>query len=188
MAASLPRKLWTVGEYEQLVEKGVLDEDDRVELIRGEIVEMAPVGTRHISCVINLQALFHRLSPDIVTVSVQNPVRLPNDSEPQPDVALLKGPRSRYKEHRPSSEDVLLLVEVSDSTLGSDRYVKAPLYAEAGIPEVWVVNLDKGVIEVFSQPAGGRYKRTSTVGRGETLAIALPGGLAESISVDEVLG
>lgn len=186
MAISLPRKLWTVDEYERLIEEGTLTKYDRVELIKGEIVDMAPIGLRHISCVINLDDLFHELLGRTVTVSVQNSVRLPDDSEPQPDVALLKGHRSLYKQHRPSAEDVLLLVEVADSTLATDRSVKVPLYAEAGIPEVWVVNLDEDAIEIYSEPVGGRYIRTSVVGRGEMLA--LPGDLEGSVSMNEVLG
>lgn len=186
MAVDLAHKLWTIDEYEQMIELGILDKDDRVELIRGEVVDMAPIGLRHAACVVALEELFHELLGKTVTISVQNPVRLPDNSQPQPDVAILKSPRQRYTRRRPTVEDILLLVEVSDSTLGTDRSVKIPLYAEAGIPEVWIVNLDKDVIEVYSQPTGKRYERTNTAGRGETLA--LPGGLAGSISVDEVLG
>src|SRR5437588_1580611 len=114
MAVGLIRKLWTVAEYEEMIEKGILDKYDRVELIRGEIVEMAPIGVRHASCVNDLNALFGRLLDETVIVSVQNPIVLPNDSEPQPDIALLKGHRSLYRRKRPTAEDVLLLVEVAD--------------------------------------------------------------------------
>ncbi len=187
MAVSLALKLWTVKEYEQMIEKGILDEDDRVELIRGEIVEMAAIGVRHAACVNNLNTLFHELlDSETVTVSVQNPVLLLRDSEPEPDVALFRGHRSLYKNRRPIAEDVLLLVEVADSTLATDRRVKVPLYAEAGIPDAWLVNVDKDVIEVYSEPADGKYQKMALARRGETLAF--PGGLPGAISVDQVLG
>lgn len=187
MAVSLARKLWSIDEYEQMIEKGILDKYDRVELIRGEIVEMAPIGVRHAACVTNLEALFHTLlDKETATVYGQNPVQLPVASEPEPDVALLKGHRSLYRHRRPTAEDVLLLVEASDSTLATDRRVKLPLYAEANIGEVWLVNLDKDVVEVYSEPVGGKYEKMALVGRGEMLA--LPGGLRGQISVDEVLG
>ena len=185
MAISLPRKLWTVDEYELMIEKGILDEDDNVELIKGEIVEMAPIGLRHAGCVTALQTLFHDLVGEMATVSVQNPVQLPDDSEPQPDIALLKGGWRSFMHKRPTASDVLLLVEVSDSTLAADRGVKLPLYAEAGIREVWIVNLDNDVIEAYSQPSGGKYTTAALMGRGQSLA--LPAGLPGQISVDEVL-
>ncbi len=186
MAITLPQKLWTTDEYELLIEEGTLNKDHRVELMKGEIVDMAPIGLRHASCVINLDDLFHDMFGRTVTISIQNPVRLLQDSEPEPDIALLKGHRSHYKQYRPRAEDILLLVEVADSTLDSDRNVKVPLYAQAGIPEVWVVTLNEDVIEVYSASLAGRYGTTIRVGRGEMLA--LPGDLVGSVSVDEVLG
>jgi Uma2 family endonuclease len=179
-------KLWSIDEYERMIEKGILDGDSRVELIRGEVIEMTPIGVRHAGCVINLQALFHSLLGDRVVVSVQNPIRLPNDSEPQPDVALLNGPRSRYSRQRPTAEDALLLIEVSDTTLSSDRAIKLPLYAEAEIANVWLINLNDDVIEVYSEPEHGNYRKVAYVGRGESLA--LPGGLPGMLTVDEILG
>jgi Uma2 family endonuclease len=187
MAISLPRKLWTVEEYESMIEKGILNKYHHVELIKGEVVNMARIGLRHASCVTNIQALLHEsLNNQVATIMVQNPVLLPNESEPQPDVAVVKGHRSLYKERRPTVADLLLLVEVADSTLGTDRAIKVPLYAEAGIPEVWLVNLDKSLVEVYSRPEEGKYSNLSLVRRGETLA--LPGGLPGVISVDEALG
>jgi Uma2 family endonuclease len=185
MTISLPRKLWSVDEYELMIEKGILDEEDRVELIKGEIVEMAPIGIRHAACVVAFQELFHELLGRSVTVSVQNPVRLPDASEPQPDIALLRGRRSSYNHRRPTAEDVLLVVEVADTTLATDREVKAPLYVQAEVPQVWLVNLEANMVEVYSEPAGGKYGKVVFVGRGEKLA--LPGGLPGEIAVDEVL-
>src|SRR5437879_4283597 len=102
MTTGLARKLWSVAEYEEMIEKGILDKYDRVELIRGEVVKMAPIGVRHAGCVTGLDTLFHRLPDEMVTVSVQNPIVLPDDSEPQPDVALLKGHWSLYVRKRPT--------------------------------------------------------------------------------------
>ncbi len=184
--ASLARKLWTVDEYEQMIEKGILTEDDRVELIKGEIVEMAAIGPRHAMCVMRLDELFHELLRRTVLISVQNPIRLPDYSEPEPDLALLKRRSDEYSHEHPKADDILLLVEVSDSTLATDRRVKVPLYAEAGIAEVWLVNLDKDVVEVYSEPTGGKYEKMALARRGE--ALVLPGGLPGQISVAEVLG
>jgi Uma2 family endonuclease len=186
MVTGLPLKLWTIDDYEEMIERGILDADDRVELIRGEIVEMTPIGFRHVNCVINLDALFHRLPENEVTVSIQNPLQLPNDSEPQPDVVLLKGYRSLYAGRRATSEDALLVVDVSDATLKPDKNIKLPLYAEAGIPEAWIVNLEEDVIEVYSEPVGGEYRKMRIAGKGES--VNLPGGLAGVVSVGEVVG
>jgi Uma2 family endonuclease len=186
MATGLARKLWRIEDYELMIERGILDEDDRVELIRGEIVEMTPIGFRHVNCVINLDALLHRLPEKDVTVSIQNPIQLPNDSVPQPDVALLNGHRSRYTGRRVTSEDALLVVEVSDATLKIDRGIKLPLYAQAGVPEAWIVNLEDDVIEVYSEPVDGVYQKTWVARKGSS--IPLPAGLPGVVSVDEVLG
>jgi len=185
MAISQARKLWSVEEYERMIELGLITEDDRVELIRGEILEMAASGTRHMSCVTNLDGIFHELLGRSVVISVQNSILLPNNSMPEPDVALLRGKRGTYARRRPTVDDVLLLVEVSDSTLGSDRRGKLPLYAEAGIAEVWLVNPENELIEVYSEPVDGQYRSKRLVGRGER--VALPAGLQGSVSVDEVL-
>lgn len=187
MAVNLVRKLWTVDEYEEMIEKGILDKYDHVELIRGEIIEKMPIGVRHAGCVTDLEALFrHLLDDETVTIYGQNPVQMLDDSEPEPDVALLRGHRKIYRQRRPTARDVILLVEVSDSTLATDRRVKIPMYAEAGITDVWLVNLDKDVVEVYSEPVGSKYKKMALVRRGKVLT--LPGGLPGSISVDEVLG
>jgi Uma2 family endonuclease len=186
MAVELVRKLWTTEEYELMIEKGVLTEDDRVELIRGEIVEMAPMGVRHRACVARLDEILHELLGRRVTIFVQSPIRLPNSSEPEPDIAVLKRSDDAYAAERASTSDIILLVEVADSTLTTDRVAKVPLYADAGLPQVWIVNLQEDVIEVYSQPRSNTYVSVRRVGRGEV--VQLPGGLNGSVSVDEVLG
>lgn len=185
MVIELPRKLWTVDEYELMIEKGVLTGDDRVELIRGEIVQMAPIGPRHAVCVRRLDDLFHDLLQKTVIVSVQSPVRLPDDSEPQPDLALLRRRPDEYAGGHPTAEDILLLIEVSDTTLATDRAAKVPLYAEAGIAEVWLVNLENDGVEVYSELVGGRYTKVDFVGRGQRLR--MPSGLVGEIEVDDIL-
>lgn len=156
---------------------GVLSEDDRVELVEGEVIEMSPIGSRHAACVGRLTKLLERLAGDRAIVWVQNPVRINDYSEPVPDVALLKRRDDFYAQGKPGPADVLLLVEVADSTLGYDRQVKVPLYARAAVPEVWVVNLPGEVIEVYARPGGGEYQETRLVGRGESLTAAAVAGL-----------
>lgn len=184
--AILARKLWSIDEYELMIEKGVLNENTRVELIHGEIVEMAPIGLRHGACVTALEELFHEALGRSVTISVQNPVQLYDESEPEPDLALLKRRTDAYATKRPTAEDVLLVVEVADTTLATDRTVKVPLYADAGIPEVWLVNVDELTMEVYSGSAAGKYSSTTTARLGSSLR--LPGGLTGAIAVSAVLG
>ena len=175
---------FTVHDYHRMGEAGILHEDDRVELIEGEIVEMAAIGTRHFSCVNRLNRLLVMSVGDQAVVSVQNPVRLNEHTEPQPDVTVIR-PRD-YRESLPEPEDVLLLIEVSDTTLAYDRGVKLPLYASAGIGEVWIVNLPAETIERYTEPSSNGYRRVEQARRGQTLApTALPG---LTPTVDEVLG
>lgn len=187
MAIQAPRKLFSIDEYERMIETGILREDDRVELIRGEIVEMSPIGLEHITCVMRLNNLFltQQLNHSLI-LSVQNPIRVPTNSRPQPDVTLLKWRDDFYAGKHPSSEDVLLLIEVSDTTLADDRNVKMPLYAESGVAEMWIVNLPEAVVEVYSSPAQGGYQHTRVARRGETLS--LHGGLVGAVQVDDILG
>jgi Uma2 family endonuclease len=164
-------------------EAGILHEDDRVELIEGEIVEMAAIGTRHFACVNGLTRLLVRGVGDAAIVSVQNPVRLDEHTEPQPDLTALRV--RDYRESLPMPGNVLLLIEVSDTTLAYDRGVKLPLYARAGIREVWIVDLTGDVIERYTDPSGDGYRSSKWVRRGETLA---PLSLPElTLRVDNVL-
>ena len=178
------RRRFTVHDYHRMGEAGILHEDDRVELIEGEIVEIAAIGTRHFSCVNRLNRLLVMTVGDEGVVSVQNPVRLNEHTEPQPDLAVIR-PRD-YRESLPEPDDVLLLIEVSDATLAYDRGVKLPLYARAGIREVWIVDLAGETIGRHTDPSGDGYRRADQACRGQTLeSIALPG---LTPSVDAVLG
>jgi Uma2 family endonuclease len=148
---------FTVAEYYQMAEAGILNEDDRVELLEGEIVEMAPIGSRHASCVTKLIMLFCSHVTGRAVVWAQNPVRLGELSEPQPDVALLRPRPDGYAGGHPRPEDVLLLVEVGDTTAGWDRRHKLPLYASAGVSELWLVDLVAATVHVCRRPEDGAY-------------------------------
>jgi Uma2 family endonuclease len=181
------RRRFTVHEYHRMAEAGILHEDDQLELIEGEIVEMTPIGSRHAACVIALDDELPRgLGRGTVVISVRNPVRLGDDLEPEPDVAMLRLRGDGYRRSLPTPEDVLLLIEVSDTSLSYDRNVKLPLYARARIPEVWIVDLANETIERHTEPAEEGYRLVRRARRGETLeSKALP---ALALTVDAVLG
>ena len=167
---------FTVAEYYRMGEAGILKPDERVELIEGEIIAMPPIGPAHaVSVDISTHALILS-ARDRYVVRVQNPIHLGEGSEPQPDVALLRPPFARYVHSHPTPADVLLVIEVADSSLEYDREVKAHLYGRAGIPETWVKNLPEGCIERFTEPGDKGYARHTIHRRGETLApVSLPG-------------
>jgi Uma2 family endonuclease len=169
-----------------MADAGILNEDSRVELIRGQIVDMAPVGTPHMGMVNRLNHLLPTIVGNRALLSVRNPVRLDDGSEPQPDVALLRPRADYYEGAMPGAPDVLLIIEVADSSLEDDRAVKAPLYAESGIPDYWIVNLVDRVIEVFRQPRDGRYAEPQRLGLDDALDImTLPGA---SLPVADLMG
>ncbi len=158
MPPAEPRKhRFSVDEYHRLGELGVFGEDARVELIDGEIYEMAPIGARHVGHVNHLTRLFYAQVVDEVTISVQNPVRLGDDSEPEPDIALLQPRQDAYASAMPQADDVLLLVEVADTSARYDRDVKVPLYAAFDVPVVWLVDLENEAVEIYEEPVDGEY-------------------------------
>src|SRR5436305_8187270 len=170
MSVQIARRHFSIGEYDKMAAAGVFSEDDRVELIEGEIVEMNPIGSRHAACVGRLTKLLERLAGDEAIVWVQNPVQVSDYSEPLPDVALLKRRDDFYAQANPRPSDVLLIIEVADSSVEYDRDIKMPLYARAGIPEVWLVNLPKETVEIYTRPLEGEYREIRLVKRGETLS------------------
>ena len=175
MAAQLLRRRFTVHENHQMGQAGILGEDDRLELLEGEIVEMAPIGSRHQAIVDRLNRLFSNRVGDAAVVRVQGPVRLGEDSEPQPDLLLLAPRADFYASAHPGPEDVLLLVEVSDTSTEYDREVKLPLYARYGIAEVWLVGLEAGAIEVYRVPTAQGYREVSQAGRDQRISpVAFP--------------
>ncbi len=166
LPAEVMRHRFTVEEYHKMAEVGLLHEDDRVELIEGEIVEMTPIGSRHHACVMRLDELLRRPGGEYI-VSVQGPVRLDGGTEPQPDLALLKRRADFYAERLPGPEDVLLVVEIADTSIGPDRRYKLLLYARAGIPEAWLVDLQNEVVEVHTKPRSGGYASVRRYDRGD---------------------
>jgi Uma2 family endonuclease len=186
MSVQIAKRWFTVAEYDRMGETGILTEDDRVELVEGEIIEMSPIGRRHAACVGRLTNLFGRLLAERAIVWVQNPVVLNDYSEPQPDVALLRRRDDFYERSLPTPDDVLLVVEVSDTTLEYDRQIKVPLYARAGIAEGWIVNLVDEQIEIYAQPVNDAYQSKREARRGET--ISSPGAFDLTLRVDEILG
>lgn len=165
----LPFRRFTVDEYYAMVEAGVLAEDDRVELLDGLVVNMAPIGSRHGGCVNIYTRLLSRLVGDRAILQVQNPIHLGDDSEPQPDLALLRDRPDFYSASHAEAVDVLLLIEVADTSLDYDRDEKLPRYARAGIPEVWLTVLPEGVVEAHTEPTENGYRVTRRLRAGDML-------------------
>ena len=178
------RHLFTTADIERMLAAGVLHEDARVELIAGEIVAMAAMGPKHLRCVNRLTRLLVRAVGDTASVSVQNAIILSDRTMPQPDLTLLRG--QDEQETVPTAADVLVVIEVADSSLAYDREVKLPLYAAAGIPEAWIVDLGAQRIERHTQPGPGGYNAMLRFGRGETVPSTIIASLA--IPVDGALG
>lgn len=159
---------FSVEEYRKLGDVGILDEDDRIELLDGELTIMSPIGSPHLATLNRLVHLFTDSLGSQCTVSPQNPVELEEYSQPQPDIALLKMRADFYQTRLPGPDDVFLLVEVADSSLYYDR-AKLKLYARAGIREVWIVNLSRREVEVYRQPQGDGYATELRLGNGKSV-------------------
>jgi Uma2 family endonuclease len=180
------QRAFNVDEYYRMAEVGILHADERVELLDGVIVKMAAIGSRHAACVRRLYRWFERQLHGRAVVSAQSPVRLSFTSEPEPDVALLRPRDDLYELAHPGPADVLLVIEVSDTTLALDRGLKLRLYAAAGIPEVWIVNLNKRQVETYRTPTPDGYADSVTLDQGATLSpLAFP---RLRLPVDEVFG
>ena len=186
VGAEIVRRRFTLDEYHRMIDASVLHEDERVELIRGEIVQMTPIGIRHAASVARLNdELLGRLRGRAI-LWPQNPVTILPDSEPQPDIVLLHYRTDFYRTAMPGPADVVLIVEVADSSVRYDPNVKRALYAEAGMPEYWLVNLPADRIEVYRDPQGATYRDARMVGRDERLApAAFPDA---ALSVADILG
>ena len=173
-----------VDEYYRMAEVGLLAPDARVELIDGEVIDMVPIGSRHAAVVNMLTRMLVEATGNHAIVSVQAPIRLSARSEPQPDLALLKPRADFYRSGHPTAGDVLLLVEVSDTTLRYDREIKLPLYASHGIPELWLIDLGSNQLQQYFQPVNTRYERMSTCIEGKITVLTMPG---VSVDVSSVL-
>ena len=170
-----PRRLFTVDEYHQMADVGIFGPEERVELIDGEIIQMSPIGPRHAGAVINITRLLVTRLGDRAVLSPQNPVVIRPRSEPQPDMLVLRPRATSYSRAHPTPEEVLLAIEVADTTARFDRIVKARLYARARIAEYWLVDVERACVDVFRVPSGDGYTDTERVGRGGTVAsLAFP--------------
>jgi len=150
-----PVRRLSVAEYHKMGEVGILSEDERIELIDGVIIEMSPIGSEHAATVKKLNQLFsNSLSPSEAMIGIQDPVILDDGTEPQPDISILRSKDDAYASEHPRPSDVLLIVEVADTSVEEDRTIKLPRYAACGIPEVWLVNIPEKKIEAYHTPVG----------------------------------
>jgi Uma2 family endonuclease len=186
MSVQLQKHYFNVDEYYRMGQAGVLSEDQRVELIEGEVVETSPIGSTHQGCVDELSSLIAEKMGASVIVRVQGPIHIDEYSEPQPDISLLKPRSDFYRRSHPTPSDVLLVIEVADTSIEYDRSVKLPLYVRAGIPEAWLIVLPKDLIEVYCEPKNGKYQKARRLKRGKVFSSATINGL--TLKVDDILG
>ena len=187
MTTDMVRHRFTVNDYYRMAEAGILTEDDRVELLDGEIVEMAPIGSRHAACVERLNWLLkERITEHVEGIRIQQPVRLSTDAEPQPDVAVVRFREDFYRLRHPGPDEILLLIEVADSSLEIDRAIKLPRYAKSGVPVVWIVDLNAETVEVATGPGYDGFN-SQQVMKGKDLLV-LPLASPTVIAVSDILG
>lgn len=181
-----PRRLrFSVDEYYQMIELGLLENYEKAEIIDGELIQKMPIGDRHALVIDLLTEFFIQNKPDNIRFRAQNPLRITDYHEPEPDIVL--SDLTKYDgERHPRPAEVVLVIEVSDSTLKYDRDVKLPLYAEAGIAEVWIVNLKKDIIEVHQNPFDDIYQTVGIFKMGETVKSEVLPDL--SLEVSKILG
>jgi len=170
MAVEIIKRRFSVDDYERMEQTGILSEDDRVELIDGEVVVMSPIGLPHLACVDRMTRVLVLKLREHAIVRVQGSVVLDLYDAPQPDVALLRPKADFYLSGHANPTDILLLIEVADSSLAYDHEVKAPLYASKGVAEYWLVDLNHEVITCYSDPSGGTYQIVTPHRRGESMA------------------
>src|SRR5262249_38740858 len=187
MTKPFTRRRWNVHEYHRMGETGILAEDERVELLAGDIIVREPIGTQHAGTVNRLNYLLTSRLGRRAVVQGQNPIELvKEDSEPQPDLTLLRSRDDFYSTAHPDASDTLLAIEVADTSLRLDRRVKIPLYARAGIAEVWLVDLTTSRIEVYREPRAEGYRDVQIFGRGQSLT---PIAFADlTVAVNDLLG
>jgi Uma2 family endonuclease len=186
MVVNLAKHHFTVSEYERMGATGVFAPDARLELIEGEIVEMSPIGSRHAACVDLITEILAEQLRGRAIVRIQNPIVLDDFSEPQPDIAVLRLRGDRYRDAHPRPHDVLIVIEISDSTVEKDRHIKMPLYARAGIREALIFNLVDDQLEVYSQAEGNIYQQTMVLKRGQQFSSNAVQGLM--LDVETILG
>jgi Uma2 family endonuclease len=184
--AGVERWRFTVDDFYRMGEVGILPPEARVELIDGEVIKLAPIGSHHNGSVIGLDEIFRESLGRRVTVSIQGPLELERHWNPQPDVLILKRREDRYRRANPTDADVLLLIEVADTTLIYDRDTKGPRYAQAGIIEYWIVDLTGDRLLVYRDPRDGVYQSVQALTREDTVQpLAFP---ELTIAVADILG
>lgn len=185
-SSAVTAKRFRVEDFRRMTEVGILPEESGWEIIDGYLIDKMTIGSKHASAVNRLNRILTNLVRDSLIVSVQNPIHIDEYNEPEPDIALLRPRKDFYSESHPTPEEVLLLIEISNSTVEYDRTIKKAIYAEAGIGEFWLVNLQDNAIECFSQPKNGNYRLAMILEKGE----AVKSGSVKSLElqVDEILG
>jgi Uma2 family endonuclease len=181
---------FTVERYHEMIEKGILTKDDRVELMEGHILEMSPIGGPHSYTVEELYDVLKTMLPPGWKISSQRPVTLPG-SEPQPDLSIVRGTSADYRNRHATPSEIALLIEVADSSLAMDRLLKSRVYAAAGVPEYWIVNLAERQIEVYQNPrldqAAAGYENRQVFSASERVPLALGGQLLGEIAIERIL-
>src|SRR5262245_16999257 len=186
MPVEIQRRRFTADDYQRMGEAGILRAEDRVELVDGEIVSMTPIGPRHMACVDRATRVFVTAMGDAAIVRVQGSVRLDLYSEPEPDIVLLEPRQDYYATRMAGPADILLLLEVAESSIDIDRDVKLKLYARSGVHEYWILDLNEDVLTCFDEPAGDAYERVRHYQHGQSVApLLLPGCM---VAVDDLLG
>jgi Uma2 family endonuclease len=175
---------FNVAQYYKMAEVGILGVEQRTELIEGEIIQMSPIGAKHAGTINRLTRVLSPLVSNQAIISIQNSIRLNTNSEPQPDLAILRFRDDCYTDCHPTPADIFLLIEVSDSTLKYDREIKVPLYAKAGIPEVWIANIEAQLFEVYRSPSQDSYQKIQSYSKGEVIQIEMLADIA--IAIDEI--
>lgn len=169
-----------------MLKKGILSEDERIELIGGDIINMTPIGSQHVACVNRMNLWFVKNLGERAIIQVQSPIQIGQHSEPQPDIAILEPVSDFYASHLPQAKDILLIVEVADTSLEYDREVKIPLYARAGIGETWLVNLPEQYITVYTEPSESDYEVAKKFTKAKVLSSSIIPDL--KVSVQELIG
>jgi Uma2 family endonuclease len=171
MPTEATKKLFTVDEYYRIAEAGVLSERVHTELIEGEIIEMSPMGSRHAAAIMRANRLFVEAFKDQADIRVQMPLPVSNFSEPEPDLCVVTSDLSSYETRHPGPSDVFLVLEISDSSLRYDRDVKLPVYAAAGVTEVWIEDLPNRILHVFREPSGRKFKTALQFAPGDSVSL-----------------
>jgi Uma2 family endonuclease len=182
MATEVMKRLINVDEYYKMAEVGILKPGDRVELINGEIYEMSPIGSRHGSVVKTLAMILNEIFKGEAVIGIQDPVRLDESNEPEPDISILKYRADFYSQAHPGAHDILAIIEVADSSLRHDKQVKMPLYANYGIPAYWIIEIATKQITVHLDPVGNSYSSQEVYGVGAEIAL-----LGKTIVVSDLL-